>query len=128
MASSPSASPLAFLSNNPIATSISDAWKSFSERREKLGLANPGTVENLTKEVQRDVLLNNYMFTGIRADLTKAFSVSPLFQVSQQFAMGERLNPYTFATLYGTSKVGIPARASRQTALPLPPPLRPIPC
>ena len=28
------------------------------------------------------------------------------FQVSHQFAMGERLQPYTFAALYGSSKVG----------------------
>ncbi|KAK1718685.1 eukaryotic porin [Colletotrichum lupini] len=93
------------LLNNPVANSLSDAISSFSERRAKLGLSNPGTTENLTREVQRDVLLTNYMFTGLRADLTKAFSMSPLFQVSHQFAMGERLNPYTFAALYGTSKV-----------------------
>uniref|UniRef100_L2G602 Mitochondrial import receptor subunit tom40 n=1 Tax=Colletotrichum fructicola (strain Nara gc5) TaxID=1213859 RepID=L2G602_COLFN len=93
------------LLNNPVAHTLSDAINSFSERRAKLGLSNPGTTENLTKEVQRDVLLSNYMFTGLRADLTKAFSMSPLFQVSHQFAMGDRLNPYTFAALYGTSKV-----------------------
>jgi mitochondrial import receptor subunit TOM40 len=45
------------------------------------------------------------MFSGLRADVTKAFSLQPLFQVSHQFAMGERLNPYTFAALYGTSKL-----------------------
>ncbi|GKT84853.1 mitochondrial import receptor subunit TOM40 [Colletotrichum tofieldiae] len=93
------------LLNNPVANTLSDAINSFSERRAKLGLSNPGTTENLTREVQRDVLLTNYMFTGLRADLTKAFSMSPLFQVSHQFAMGDRLNPYTFAALYGTSKV-----------------------
>ncbi|KAJ0167543.1 Mitochondrial import receptor subunit tom40 [Colletotrichum tanaceti] len=93
------------LLNNPVANTLSDAINSFSERRAKLGLSNPGTTENLTREVQRDVLLTNYMFTGLRADLTKAFSMSPLFQVSHQFAIGERLNPYTFAALYGTNKV-----------------------
>jgi mitochondrial import receptor subunit TOM40 len=90
---------------NPLATTIGDALNSFSERRAKLGLSNPGTIENLSKEVQRDVLLNNYMFTGIRADLTKVFSMAPLFQVSHQFAIGERINPYTFAAMYGTSRV-----------------------
>lgn len=98
-------STFAFLRNNPLSSAVSDALQSFHERRQKLGLSNPGTTESLAKEVQRDVLLNNYMFTGLRADLTKAFSLSPLFQVSHQFAMGERLNPYTFAALYGTSKV-----------------------
>lgn len=103
--SSTSSSPLAFLGNNPIAKSLSDVYGSFQERRAKLGLSNPGTVENLAKEVQRDVLLNNYMFTGLRADITKAFSMNPLFQVSHAFALGERSNPYTFAALYGTNKV-----------------------
>ncbi|KUI63883.1 Mitochondrial import receptor subunit tom40 [Cytospora mali] len=100
-----SSSPLAFLTNNPIARPFTDAVNSFQERRAKLGLSNPGTVENLAREVQRDVLLNNYMFTGLRADLTKAFSLYPLFQVSHAFALGERSNPYTFAALYGTSKM-----------------------
>lgn len=100
-----SSSPFGVLLNNPIAKSFTDAVGSFQERRAKLGLSNPGTVEGLAKEVQRDVLLNNYMFTGLRADLTKAFSLYPLFQVSHAFALGERSNPYTFAALYGTSKV-----------------------
>lgn len=104
---SASSHPLAFVGNNPIAKVISDAAASFQERRAKLGLSNPGTVESLAKEVQRDVLLNNYMFTGLRADLTKAFSLNPLFQVSHAFALGERSNPYTFAALYGTNKVGL---------------------
>lgn len=97
--------PLSFLKTNPVVSGVADVLRSFTERREKLGLSNPGTVENISREVQRDVFLNNFMFTGIRADLTKAFSLAPLFQVSHQFAMGERLNPYTFAALYGTSKV-----------------------
>jgi len=93
------------LFSNPVAATVADALNSFSERRAKLGLSNPGTVENLAKEVQRDVLLQGYMFTGIKADLTKMFSVSPLFQVSHQFAMSERLSPYNFAALYGTNNV-----------------------
>lgn len=91
---------------NPIASTIGDVVNSFSERRAKLGLANPGTIEGLSREVQRDVFLNNHMFTGVRADLTKIFSMAPLFQVSHQFAMGERINPYTFAAMYGTGRVG----------------------
>ncbi|CEJ80955.1 Putative Mitochondrial import receptor subunit TOM40 [[Torrubiella] hemipterigena] len=91
--------------SNPLAAALGDALNSFSERRAKLGLSNPGTIETLAREVQRDVSLNNFMFTGIRADLTKVFSMAPLFQVSHQFAMGERINPYTFAAMYGTSSV-----------------------
>ncbi len=105
MSSAEKSSPLSFIQSTPVLSSLSDVLKAFSDRREKLGLSNPGSVENVGKEVQRDVFLNNYMFTGLKADLTKAFSLSPLFQVSHQFAMGERLNPYTFAAMYGTSKV-----------------------
>jgi hypothetical protein len=98
--------PLGFLFNNSVAAALADTYTSFSERREALGLSNPGTVENIAREVQRDVFLNNYTFSGLRADLTKAFSISPLFQVSHAFAMGSQgLPPYTFAALFGTNKV-----------------------
>jgi mitochondrial import receptor subunit TOM40 len=114
---STSDAPLALLSKNPIAATFSDAYNAFQERRRRLGLSNPGLVENIAKEVQRDVLTTNLMFTGLRADLTKAFSFNPLFQVSHQFAMGERLSPYTFAALYGTSKVFAQGNIDDQGAL-----------
>lgn len=99
-------SPLGFLFSNSVAAALADTYTSFSERRAALGLSNPGTVENIAREVQRDVFLNNYTFQGLRADLTKAFSISPLFQVSHAFAMGSQgLPPYTFAALFGTNKV-----------------------
>ncbi|KAI0005190.1 eukaryotic porin-domain-containing protein [Xylariaceae sp. FL0662B] len=98
-------SPLGFLTTNPIANAVSDAYKSFSDRRASLGLSNPGSIETISKEVQRDVSLTNYMHTGIRADITKIVSISPLFQASHQFAMGEHQKPYAFAALFGTSKV-----------------------
>lgn len=103
--------PLAFLYNNAISATLLDTYRSFSERREALGLPNPGTVDNIAREVQRDVFLTNYTFTGLRADLTKAFSMSPLFQVSHAFSMGSQgLPPYTFAALYGNNKVCKPMR------------------
>lgn len=99
-------SPLSFLFDNAVAAALVDTYTSFQERREALGLSNPGTVENIAREVQRDVFLNNYTFSGLRADLTKAFSISPLFQVSHAFSMGSQgLPPYTFAALFGTNKV-----------------------
>lgn len=109
--------PLAFLRQNALTSSLAEAYTSFSERRAKLGLVNPGSVENLTKEVQRDVLLNNYMFSGIRADITKIFSLNPLFQVSHQFALGDRLQPYTFAALYGTSNVFLQGNIDNEGSL-----------
>ncbi|RCI08216.1 hypothetical protein L249_6307 [Ophiocordyceps polyrhachis-furcata BCC 54312] len=103
---------------NPLAATIGDAINSFSDRRAKLGLSNPGSIETLTKEVQRDVMLNNLMFTGVRADLTKIFSMAPLFQVSHQFAMGgERINPYTFAAMYGTGKVFLQGNLDNEGSL-----------
>ncbi|KAI9850119.1 MAG: translocase of outer mitochondrial membrane [Thelocarpon superellum] len=97
---------MSFLADNAIAAAFRDTWASFSAHREALGLSNPGSVENIAKEVQKDVLLNNYTFTGLRADLTKAFGVTPLFQISHAFSMGSQaLPPYTFAALYGTSNV-----------------------
>lgn len=99
----PSDSKFAFLRNNPIYNGVSDLLQSFHDRRAKLGLSNPGNFDNVGREVQRDVFLNNYMFQGIRAELTRAVSMSPIVQVSHQFALGERLNPYTFAAFYGTN-------------------------
>lgn len=99
-------SPLAFLYSNSVTAALLDNYRSLSERRGALGLPNPGTVDNIAREVQRDVFLTNYTFTGLRADLTKAFSISPLFQVSHAFSMGSQgLPPYTFAALFGTNKV-----------------------
>ena len=97
---------LDFLTGNSIVAALRDTYLSFSERRQALGLSNPGTIDGIAREVQRDVFLTNHMFTGLRADLTKIFSTAPLFQVSHAFAMGSQgLPPYSFAALYGTPKV-----------------------
>ncbi|KAK1149942.1 translocase of outer mitochondrial membrane [Aspergillus melleus] len=96
-----------FLTDNSVAAALKDAYSSFSERRAALGLPNPGTVENIAREVQKDVLLSNFMFTGLRADLTKVFGMSPLFRVSHAFSMGSsgNLPPYAFSAMYGSPKV-----------------------
>jgi mitochondrial import receptor subunit TOM40 len=45
-------------------------------------------------------------FSGLRADLTKAFGVAPLFQISHALSMGSQAQaPYTYAALYGSPKV-----------------------
>lgn len=90
---------------------LRDVYAAFQERREALGLSNPGTVENIAKEVQRDVFLNNLSFSGLRAELTKAFSASPLFQVSHALSMGSQAQPpYAYTALYGSPKVRCAAR------------------
>jgi len=91
--------------SNSAVSRLTDVFTTFFERREALGLTNPGTVDNIAKEVKRDVFLDNLTFSGLRADLTKAFSVSPLFQVSHALSMGSQgMPPYTYAVLYGSPK------------------------
>jgi mitochondrial import receptor subunit TOM40 len=108
-----STSPVAFLTDNSVASVLKDAYGLFTERRQALGLSNPGTVDNIAREVQKEVLLSNFMFTGFRADLTKVFGMSPLFRVSHAFAMGSQGNlpPYAFSSMFGSSKVSLPQHA-----------------
>jgi len=99
-------SALDFFTSNAVFRRLQDVYVSFSDRREALGLSNPGSVDRIASEVQRDVFLNNLAFSGLRADITKAFSVAPLFQVSHALSMGSQgMPPYTFAALYGSPKV-----------------------
>jgi mitochondrial import receptor subunit TOM40 len=102
-----SSSSWGFLSSNVIVQRATEALSTLQEKRKALGLSNPGTIDKLAKEVENDVLLNNYSFTGLRADITKTISGgSPFFQVSHQFSTGSQMQmPYNFALLYGTPKV-----------------------
>lgn len=98
--------PAGTSSNNPLITTLRDTYVYFSERRDALGLSNPGTVENIDREVKKSVFLTNFTFSGLRADLTKPFSMTPLFQVAHAFSMGSQgLPPYNFTAMYGTDKV-----------------------
>jgi mitochondrial import receptor subunit TOM40 len=77
-----------------------------SEWRDRLGLLNPGTCENLHKEVMRDVFLTNHMFSGMRADLGKSFSANPLFQIQHSFSAGSsQVAPWSFLSMYSTDNV-----------------------
>lgn len=97
---------LGFLTQNSLMSALRDTYSSFTERRGALGLSNPGTVENIDREVKKNVFLTNYMFSGLRADLTKPFSMKPLFQFAHAFSMGAQgLPPYNFTAMYGTNKV-----------------------
>lgn len=100
------ASPIGFITENPLAQAVASLNASFQERRQALGLKNPGTIENISREVTKDVFLNNHIFSGMRADLMKSFSMNPVFQISHAFTMGAQgLPPYTFAAVFGTNKV-----------------------
>lgn len=94
------------LRTNGFMDTIFDTYRSFQARREALGLSNPGTVDGIAREVQRDVFLTNQTFSGLRAELNKSFSIYPLFQISHAFSSGSQmLSPYTFLALYGTNNV-----------------------
>jgi mitochondrial import receptor subunit TOM40 len=102
---------LSFFTTNAVVNQLAEAYANLQERREALGLSNPGTIDNIAKEVERDVFLNGSAFSGLRADITKAFSVAPLFQVSHSLSTGSQsLNPYTFAAMYGSPKARVPIR------------------
>lgn len=102
----PSSGALSFLTDNAIASVINDTYNNLSERRKLMGLTNPGTVESISLEVQGDVLLNNYMFSGLRCDLQKFFSISPMFRMQHGFAMGSNvLPPWQLLAMYGNSRV-----------------------
>ncbi|EON64100.1 mitochondrial import receptor subunit TOM40 [Coniosporium apollinis CBS 100218] len=114
----PDQAALDAFTGNALVRRLSDLYISFSERREALGLSTPVTVDNIAKEVQRDVFLNNLTFSGLRADLTKAFSVAPLFQVSHALSMGSQgLPPYAYAALYGSPKVFLQANLDNELQL-----------
>lgn len=72
-----------------------------SQWRASLDLPNPGTVENLQKEV-KNTELNNYIFDGARADLSKTLSAQPVFQVTHSFALASQvaMPSYNFGALF----------------------------
>jgi mitochondrial import receptor subunit TOM40 len=107
--STSSSSSWDILTQNPIASRIADTLSVIQSKREALGLPYPGQLEHLSKEVDRDVFLNNYSFAGLRADITKAYNAgNPMFQVSHSFAMGSQtLPPYSFGAIYGSPKVSL---------------------
>lgn len=108
-------SPLSFLTDNAIGAVISETYANLSEKRKALGLEYPGTVDGIAREVQREVLLTNYMFTGLRCDLQKVFSVAPLFRIQHGFAMGSpSLPPWQLMTLYGNPNVRTQTSQFRQ--------------
>lgn len=98
--------PIAYVEGNGLVSRIKGLYNTFHLQRSALGLSNPGTVEGVSREVTRDVFLTNSMFTGLRADITKVFSINPVFHTSHAFSVGSQgLPPYTFVSTYGTDRV-----------------------
>ena len=94
-----------YLQDNSLVKMARDTIHSFSQRREALGLSNPGTVDKIKREVDTDVFLSKYMFTGLKADFNRPLSMLPLFQYSHSFALGSQIPPYGFSALFGTQGV-----------------------
>jgi mitochondrial import receptor subunit TOM40 len=84
---------------------LANAHARFSSWRTTLGLPNPGSVENLQKEV-KTTHLNNFIFDGARADLMKGLSMDPAFQVTHSFQLASQSAPpnYSFGALFANSK------------------------
>jgi mitochondrial import receptor subunit TOM40 len=105
---------LSFLTDNVITATLADSYAAFSERRKALNLMNPGTVDNIAREIQKDVLCTNYLFQGLRAEFQKVFSLAPLFRIQHGFQMGPNItSPYNLMALYGTSNVNTTASVHR---------------
>ena len=99
-----------------------------------MGLVQPGTVENLTKEISRElrireqraqascnpaddphwpeVHLANWFFDGARADVSKVVSANPAFQLTHSFSLGSASKPsnYNFGAIFANAQVGHASR------------------
>lgn len=86
-------------------TPLAEAAARLHSARRHLDLPNPGSIENLQREVKATHLANHF-FDGARADLTKVFSVSPVFQVTHAFSMPTAPNPpsYNFGAVLGDNR------------------------
>ncbi|KAJ1309480.1 hypothetical protein OPQ81_006255 [Rhizoctonia solani] len=72
-----------------------NAYGRFASWKAGLGLTNPGTVENMQKDVKM-THTTNHLFDGARADLSKALSFNPAFQVTHSFNLASYNNPPTY--------------------------------
>ncbi|KAF2669882.1 mitochondrial import receptor subunit [Microthyrium microscopicum] len=107
-----------FITSNAVVQRATEVISSLQEKRKTLGLSNPGNIDRIAREVENEVLLNNYSFTGLRADITKSVGNAPLFQVSHQFSTGSQMQmPYNFALLYGTPNVFMQANIDNERQL-----------
>ena len=97
-----------YVHGNAFANALRSTYNSFMDRRTALSLPNPGTVENIDREVKRSVFLTNQMFSGLRADWSRPFSVAPMFTVAHAFAIGsQNIPPYNLTTMFGTKDVSL---------------------
>ncbi|KAG9096614.1 translocase of outer mitochondrial membrane [Ceratobasidium sp. 370] len=95
------APPETIVTSSPLAAFASAAspfvnsYGRFASWRTGLGLTNPGTIENMQKEVKM-THATNHLFDGARADLSKALSFNPAFQVTHSFNLASYTQPATY--------------------------------
>ncbi|KZT42078.1 hypothetical protein SISSUDRAFT_1069613 [Sistotremastrum suecicum HHB10207 ss-3] len=85
---------------------FTSVYNRISQWRTELDLPNPGTVENLQKEV-KNTHLTNFMFDGARADLTKGLSINPAFQVTHSFQLASQTSSpsYNFGAVFANENL-----------------------
>jgi len=121
--------------HRPLTNPLVNTYSKFESWKSGFGLYQPGTVENLTREIKRtsyspsgpdrcqshpwprplvytflltETHLTNFLFDGARADLTKGLSLSPAFQVTHSFALASATQPpsYNFGAVFADNNVG----------------------
>ncbi|KAH7914702.1 eukaryotic porin-domain-containing protein [Hygrophoropsis aurantiaca] len=99
-------SPSPQKSSTPGVAPFTNIFGRFSQWRKSLDLPNPGSVENLQKEV-KTTHLTNFIFDGARADLTKSLSLNPAFQVTHSFALGSQTTApsYNFGAVFANANI-----------------------
>ncbi|EJU05660.1 hypothetical protein DACRYDRAFT_74965 [Dacryopinax primogenitus] len=87
---------------SPVVSPFTGVYTRFVDWRKSFGLPNPGSSENLQKEI-KSAQLTQWMFDGARADLTKGLSMNPAFQVTHSFSLGSSapVPAYNFGALFG---------------------------
>lgn len=99
---------------HPIAHPLVNTYTRFEAWKDSFGLYQPGTAENLTKEIKQ-THLTNFLFDGARADLTKGLSLNPAFQVTHSFSLASATAPpmYNFGAIYADNKASLAREAPR---------------
>ncbi|OCF45407.1 mitochondrial import receptor subunit TOM40 [Kwoniella heveanensis CBS 569] len=90
---------------HPVAGPVMNTYGRFHGWKESMGLTQPGTVENLTRDVQQ-VHLANWTFDGARADVAKVVSANPAFQLTHSFSLGSTTRPpaYNFGAIFANAR------------------------
>ncbi|ORY28282.1 eukaryotic porin/Tom40 [Naematelia encephala] len=89
---------------HPVSGPVLNTYARFHGWKESMGLVQPGTVENVSKEVS-NVHLANWFFDGARADVAKVVSANPAFQLTHSFALGSSSKPssYNFGAIFANA-------------------------